>query len=61
MKRLMLMLIILKMVLQDMGAVTGVLDSISPESFVDLIDNPDGTYTIIWEEGKEYVESTKGD
>jgi len=47
-KKLLTLFALLTMLLPDMGACTGWLDSISPKQFVDLIDNPDGTYTAIW-------------
>jgi len=53
MKHLIVILFLKMVVLPDLGAVTGALDSISPEALVDLIDNPDGTCTIIWREEED--------
>jgi len=41
---------VLSRVLPNMGALSQWLDTVAPEQFVDLVDNPDGTYTAYWTE-----------
>ena len=40
--------ILLTLVLPDMGAVSQWLDNISPEQYVDVEDNDDGSFTVKW-------------
>ena len=44
----MVLAVLMTVVLPSMGAVTNWLDTLHPEQFVSVMDNPDGTYTATW-------------
>ena len=40
--------IIMVTILKNMGEYSNFLDSISPEQYITIVDNQDGTYTAMW-------------
>ena len=53
-----ILLMLQMMILETSGDLTGWLDSISPEQYVDVVENPDGGYTVFWKIEPEKKEET---